>query len=70
MSCYWGAAIEYADSVGGVNTSLYYTGSRWSFPSHEYESMDGRTAFPTRAANVAANKGISRIIEDFEKVSK
>jgi hypothetical protein len=32
--------------------------------------MDGRTAFPTRAANVAANKGILRIIEDFEKVSK
>lgn len=57
---YWVAAIEYADSVGAdvVNTSLYYTGNRWPFPSHEYEEMDGKTALPTRAANVAANKGI------------
>ena len=41
-----------------MNTSLYYTGNRWPFPSHEYEEMDGKTALPTRAANVAANKGI------------
>ncbi len=37
---------------------MYYTGNRWPFPSHEYEEMDGKTALPTRAANVAANKGI------------
>ena len=57
---YWVAAIEYADSVGVdvVNTSLYYTGNRWPFPSHEYEEMDGKTALPTQAANVAASKGI------------
>lgn len=57
---YWVAAMEYADSVGVdvVNTSLYYTGNRWPFPSHEYKEMDGKTALPTQAANVAASKGI------------
>lgn len=57
---YWVAAIEYADSVGVdvVNSSLYYVTNEWPFSSHEYEEMDGKTALPTRAANVAVSKGI------------
>lgn len=51
---YWVAAVEYADSVGVdvINTSLYFT------DRYRYEDMDGKTAFPTRAANIAAKKGI------------
>ncbi len=57
---YWVAAIEYADSVGVdlVNTSLIYIQNEWPFPSYKFEDMDGKTALPTRAANVAASKGI------------
>ena len=57
---YWAAAVEYADSVGVdvVNTSLYYLWNDWPFPSHKSEEMDGKTVLSTRAANVAADKGI------------
>lgn len=57
---YWVAAIEYADSVGVdlVNTSLIYIQNEWPFSSYKFEDMDGKTALPTRAANVAASKGI------------
>lgn len=57
---YWVAAIEYADSVGVeiVNTSLYYIQNEWPFQPHKFEEMDGKTAIPTRAANIAASKGI------------
>ncbi len=57
---YWVAALEYADSVGVdvVNSSLYYVTNEWPFSSHKYEEMDGKTALPTRAANVAVSKGI------------
>lgn len=56
----WVAAIEYADSVGVdiVNTSLYYIKNDYPFSSHEFQEMDGKTVLPTRAANVAADKGI------------
>lgn len=57
---YWVSAMEYADSAGVdiVNTSLYYIKNQEPFPSHKFEEMDGKTALPTRAANIAANKGI------------
>lgn len=57
---YWAAAIEYADSVGVdvVNTSLYYMKNGWPHSSHTFEEMDGKTVLSTRAANVAADKGI------------
>ena len=57
---YWVAAMEYADSVGVdlVNTSLSYIEYEWPFTSYKYEDMDGRTAMPTRAANIAVDKGI------------
>jgi len=51
----WLAALEWADKNGAdiVNSSLGYTYHRY-FP----EEMDGETAFVTRAANMAASKGI------------
>jgi subtilisin family serine protease len=51
----WLAALEWADRNGAniVNSSLGYTKHRY-FP----EQMDGKTSFVTRAANMAASKGI------------
>lgn len=58
---YWVNAAEFADSVGVdiINSSLYYTTSYY-FPSSRYtfQQMDGKTAFATRGANMAINKGI------------
>lgn len=57
---YWVAAAEYADSVGVdiINTSLGY--SKYNAPAKAYsrEQLDGKTAFITRAAEMAINKGI------------
>lgn len=52
---HWLAAAEWADKNGAdiINSSLGYTIQRY-FP----EQMDGRTSFVTRAANMAAGKGI------------
>ena len=57
---YWATAIEYADSVGVdiVNTSLYYVNYDYPFEDTKYEEMDGKTAYATRSANMAAEKGI------------
>jgi len=56
----WIAAAEYADSVGVdlINTSLGYT--QYEAPSHSYtySNMNGQTAPITRAATIAAKKGI------------
>lgn len=51
----WLAAVEWADKNGAdiVNSSLGYTKHRY-FP----EQMDGRTSFVSRAANLAARKGL------------
>ncbi|PJJ84498.1 S8 family serine peptidase [Mucilaginibacter auburnensis] len=58
---YWVSAAEYADSVGVdiINSSLSYT-DEYSLVSARYKSedMDGKTAFASRGANVAAAKGI------------
>lgn len=52
---YWLAAAEWADKNGAdiINSSLGYTQQRY-FPS----DMDGKTSYVTRAANMAAGKGI------------
>jgi len=57
---YWAAAVEYADSVGVdmVNTSLTYSYHDGPNDHYTYETMDGKTAFVTRAANMAEDKGI------------
>ena len=51
----WLAAVEWADKNGAdiINSSLGYTNNRY-FPSQ----MDGKTTLVTRAANLAAKKGI------------
>ena len=56
----WVAALEWADSLGVdiITTSLNY----WDFddPGEDYPSsaLDGQTAIITRAANIAAGRGI------------
>lgn len=57
---YWVAAVEYADSVGVdiVNTSLGYKRFDIYEYNHAYEEMNGQTAPPSRAANIAFDKGI------------
>lgn len=57
---YWVAAVEWADSAGVdiVNTSLgYFT---FDDPSMDYtwDDLDGKTAFSSRAASMAASKGM------------
>ncbi|MBK6642431.1 MAG: S8 family serine peptidase [Bacteroidetes bacterium] len=56
----WAAAAEYADSAGAdiINSSLGYT--RFDDPSqdHSYADMDGNTTPISRAADIAATKGI------------
>ncbi len=58
---YWISAIEYADSIGVdiSTTSLGYT----TFPdlpemNHSHNDLDGKTALISRAATMAAEKGI------------
>lgn len=56
----WAVAAEKADSAGVdvINTSLGY--SNFDFPefSYSYDDMDGNTTIITRAADIAANKGM------------
>lgn len=52
---HWLAAMEWADQQGAdiINSSLGYTNKRY-----RYEDMDGKTAPVSRAAGMAATKGI------------
>lgn len=61
---YWAAAIEYADSVGVavVNTSLGYNNFDSPAKSYTHKDIDGKTAFITRAADKAAQKGMLLVI--------
>lgn len=56
----WIAAAERADSAGAdiFNTSLGYTTFNDSTMDHTYADMDGNTAPISRAADMAASKGI------------
>jgi len=58
---YWVNAAEFADSVGVdmINSSLTYS-TNYDLVSarYKFEDMDGKTALATRAANMAASKGI------------
>lgn len=56
----WQAGAEYADSIGAkiFTTSLGYTTFNYSIGSHSYADLDGHTTVITRAANLAAGKGI------------
>lgn len=57
---YWAAATEYADSIGVniINASLGYHTFNAPAKSYTHEQLDGKTAYITRAANMAASKGI------------
>lgn len=56
----WVRAIEYADSLGTdvTNTSLGYTEFQDPGTSYTYNDMDGNTTIITRAADMAAKKGM------------
>lgn len=60
----WVAAAEFADSVGAdiINTSLGYFEFDDSVLNYTYEDMDGNTAFITKAADIAASKGILVVV--------
>jgi len=56
----WVAAAEFADSAGVdiINTSLGYTTFNDSTQNHTYADMDGESTVISRAASIAASKGI------------
>lgn len=56
----WIAAVEYADSVGVdvVSTSLGYSEFDDTTQNYTYSQVDGKTIRITRAAAIAANKGM------------
>ncbi|MFT3827311.1 MAG: S8 family peptidase [Chitinophagaceae bacterium] len=56
----WAAAAEYADSVGVdiISTSLGYSDFDNASLDHSYAQRDGNTSIVSRAADLAAHKGI------------
>lgn len=60
----WIAAAEFADSVGAyiINSSLGYSVFNDSTQNHTYEEMDGNTARVSKAADIAASKGMMVIV--------
>ncbi|MBA3647866.1 MAG: S8 family serine peptidase [Chitinophagales bacterium] len=56
----WAAGAEMADSLGTdlITSSLGYSVFEDSVFNHTYEEMDGNTTMVTRAADMAASKGI------------
>lgn len=56
----WTAAAEFADSVGAdiITSSLGYSEFDDSTQDYTYSDMDGNTTFITKAADIAASKGI------------
>lgn len=56
----WLKGAEYADSVGAdiINSSLGYTEFDYPGFDHAYASLDGNSTIVTRAADMAASKGI------------
>lgn len=57
---YWAAAVEYADSVGVdvITSSLGYFSFDVEELSYDQSELNGQTALITRAARMAADKGI------------
>lgn len=56
----WVEAAEYADSLGFdvLNTSLGYSDMDGEAYDYSYRDMDGKTTFISRAASLAASRGI------------
>jgi hypothetical protein len=57
---YWGMGAEWADSLGAdiISTSLGYSTFDSTQYDYSYASMDGHTTVISRAAQIAAQKGI------------
>ena len=61
----WAVAAEFADSVGVdvINTSLGYSINMTnSAENHSYSDMDGRTTIISKAAALAARKGMAVVV--------
>ncbi len=56
----WAAAAEWAEALGAdvISSSLGYLEFDAPHASYTYEDMDGRTAITTRAAQMAAQRGV------------
>lgn len=56
----WVRGVELADSLGAqiISSSLCYTEFDEPWMSYTVDELDGHTAFSTRGANIAAQKGI------------
>ncbi|MFZ4399519.1 MAG: S8 family serine peptidase [Bacteroidales bacterium] len=56
----WTSGAEFADSIGAdvINSSLGYTNFDDPTMSHTYSELDGKTARASKAATIAARKGI------------
>jgi subtilisin family serine protease len=56
----WAAAAEWAEALGAdvISSSLGYLEYDSPFPSYTFRDMDGRTAISTRAAEMAAQRGV------------
>ncbi len=56
----WASAAEFADSAGAdiINSSLGYTVFDDPSQNHSYSDLDGNTTPVTRAADIAASKGL------------
>lgn len=56
----WVSGAEFADSVGAdlINSSLGYTTFDNGIGDHTYADMNGNTSIATKAADIAASKGI------------
>lgn len=57
---YWAAGAEYADSIGAdiISSSLGYNRFDSGVKSYSVNELDGKTAFVSKAASIAAKKGI------------
>ena len=60
----WIAAAEFADSAGAdiINSSLGYTIFDDPLQDHTYDDMDGNTTRISRAADIAASKGMLVVV--------
>ncbi len=60
----WAAAAEFADSAGAdiLNTSLGYSQFDNHLMDHTYADMDGNTTRISRAADIAASKGMLVVV--------
>jgi hypothetical protein len=60
----WAAAAEFADSAGAaiINTSLGYSEFTDPAMNHTYQEMDGNTTRISKAADMAASKGMLVVV--------